>query len=117
AGLGVLGLTSDSRLDANVQGLAPGDYTVVIRKGERALGSLLDTDGDGISLEELGQGGVVLGAENQELVLNAVETALNGVLFVDLLNLGLGTVVRNLLEPLLDTTTALGAGEVVQVLS
>jgi len=117
AGLGVLGLTSDSTLVANVQGLAPGDYTVVVRKGESALGSLLDTDGDGISLEELGQGGVVLGAENQELVLNAVETALNGVLFVDLLNLGLGTVVRNLLEPLLDTTTALGAGEVVQVLS
>src|SRR5690606_38587867 len=99
------------------KGLAPGDYTIVVRKGESALGSLLDTDGDGLSLEELGQGGVVLGAENQELVLDAVESALNGVLFVELLDLGLGTVVRNILEPLLDTTTALGAGEIVQVVS
>jgi len=117
AGLGILGLTSDNTLVANVKGLAPGDYTIVVRKGESALGSLLDTDGEGLSLEELGQGGVVLGAENQELVLDAVESALNGVLFVELLDLGLGTVVRNILEPLLDTTTALGAGEIVQVVS
>src|SRR5690606_19973054 len=110
AGLGILGLTGDNTLVANITGLAPGDYTVVVRKGESALGSLLDADGDGVSLEDLGQGGVVLGAENQELVLDAVETALNGEILPGI-GLPLGTVVVNILEPILDTTTAIGAGQ------
>src|SRR5690606_6949884 len=108
--------TSDNTLVANVTGLAPGDYTIVVRKGESAIGELLDADGNGISLEELGEGGVVLGAENQGLVLDAVETALNGEILPGL-GLPLGTIVRNILEPLLDTTTALGAGELVDVLT
>src|SRR5690606_24088143 len=57
-GLGVLGLTNNNTLVANVAGLGPGDYTIVVRKGDSALGRLLDADGDGVSLEELGQGGV-----------------------------------------------------------
>ncbi|WP_167375551.1 BapA/Bap/LapF family large adhesin [Brucella cytisi] len=116
AGVGLLGLTGDNTLVANITGLEPGDYTVVVRKGESALGSLLDADGDGVSLEELGQGGVVLGAENQALVLDAVETALNGEILPGI-GLPLGTVVVNILEPILDTTTAIGAGQLVEVLS
>ncbi|MGV2494680.1 BapA/Bap/LapF family large adhesin [Pelagerythrobacter aerophilus] len=116
AGLGVLGVTSDNTLVANVTGLEPGDYTIVVRKGESTAGSLLDTDGNGLSLEELGEGGVVLGTENQALVLDSVETALNGEILPGI-GLPLGTVVRNLLEPVLDTTTSLGAGELVEVLA
>src|SRR5690606_3936184 len=107
-GLGVLGLTNNNTLVANVTGLAPGDYTIVVRKGDSALGRLLDADGDGVSLEELGQGGAVLGAENQELILDAIEDALGPVL---------GGTVRGILELVLDTTTALGAGQLVEVLS
>ncbi|MCF7672212.1 cadherin-like domain-containing protein, partial [Bacillus subtilis] len=115
-GTGILGLTGDNTLVANITGLAPGEYKVVVRKGESALGTLLDADGNGVSLQELGQGGVVLGQENQALVLAAIENALNGALLPGL-NLPLGTVVKNILLPVLDTTTALGAGDLVEVLS
>ena len=90
AGLRVLGATGDNSLVATIPGLAPGDYTIVVRKGESALGTLLDADGNGVSLSELGQGGVVLGADNQALVLNAVETTLNGELLPGI-GLPLGT--------------------------
>ncbi|MCM0752498.1 hypothetical protein DEA98_18860 [Brucella pseudogrignonensis] len=108
AGITILGLTSDNTLTANFTGLAPGNYTVVVRKGESALGTLLDADGNGVSLEELGQGGVVLGEENQALVLDAVEDALGPVL---------GVAVRGVLEVTLGTVDALGAGQLVEVLS
>lgn len=97
AGLEILGLTSDNSLVAIVEGLPPGEYTVVVRNDESALAELLDTDGGGISLEELGDAGVVLGPDNQDIVLDAVEEAL-GVL---------GGPARTLLEPLLGTTGAL----------
>uniref|UniRef100_UPI0024E0FD14 beta strand repeat-containing protein n=1 Tax=Comamonas halotolerans TaxID=3041496 RepID=UPI0024E0FD14 len=112
-GLDILGVTGDGTVTASVTGLAPGDYTIVVRKGESALGTLLDADGNGVSLEELGEGGVVLGAENQALVLTAVETALNGPSSPS----GLGTVVRGLLEGVLGLTTEIGAGELVDVLT
>ncbi len=113
AGLEVLGLTSDNTLVATAAGLEPGNYTIVVRKGDSALGTLLDSNGDGISLQELGEGGVVLGPDNQGLVLNAVEDALND----GILNLQLGTIVKNILEPVLDLTTTLGVGELVGILS
>ncbi|SHI98862.1 VCBS repeat-containing protein [Aureimonas altamirensis DSM 21988] len=116
AGLRVLGATGDNSLVATIPGLAPGDYTIVVRKGESALGTLLDADGNGVSLSELGQGGVVLGADNQALVLNAVETTLNGELLPGI-GLPLGTVVRNILEPILGVTTDIGAGDLVGIVS
>ncbi len=111
AGVRILGLTGDNSLTANFTGLAPGDYTVVVRKGNSALGTLLDANNDGISLQELGQGGVVLGPENQALLLDAVETSLNGQV------LSLGTTVRGILEIALDTTTTIGAGDLVAIIS
>jgi len=113
AGIHFLGATGDNTLVADVSGLEPGDYTVVVRKGESALGTLLDTDGDGVSLSELGQGGVVLGAENQDLILDAVEDTLNDD--ADVLNLG--TIVRGILEPVLNVTTEIGAGQLVEIVS
>lgn len=116
AGLRVLGAIGDNSLVATIPGLAPGDYTIVVRKGESALGTLLDADGNGVSLSELGQGGVVLGANNQALVLNAVETTLNGGLLPGI-GLPLGTVVRNILEPILGVSTNIGAGDLVGIVS
>ncbi|MGU3401569.1 BapA/Bap/LapF family large adhesin [Brucellaceae bacterium D45D] len=111
AGVRILGLTGDNTLVTNFTGLAPGDYTVVVRKAISALGTLLDANNDGISLQELGQGGVVLGAENQALVLDAVESSLNGEV------LSLGTTVRGILEIALNTTTTIGAGDLVAIIS
>jgi len=108
AGIKIFGLTGDNTLVANFNGLAPGNYTVVVRKGDSALGTLLDADGDGVSLEELGQGGVVLGSENQVLVLDAVENALGPVL---------GGTVRGVLELVLGTVDSIGAGQLVEVLT
>ncbi len=108
AGIKIFGLTGDNTLVANFNGLAPGNYTVVVRKGDSALGTLLDADGDGVSLQELGQGGVVLGSENQALVLDAVENALGPVL---------GGTVRGVLELVLGTVDSIGAGQLVEVLT
>ncbi|MFC3215609.1 beta strand repeat-containing protein [Novosphingobium panipatense] len=107
AGLEVLGLTGDNTLVAIVEGLPPGDYRVVVRNDEGALEQLLDPDGNGVSLEELGAAGVVLGPENEELVLDAVAGALGP----------LGGVARGLLEPVLDSTTGAGVGGLVGVLT
>ncbi|NPT32843.1 BapA/Bap/LapF family large adhesin [Vreelandella venusta] len=113
AGLGILGLTDDGALTTTVTGLEPGQYQVIVRSDESALNQLV---GD-LTLSELGDSGVVLGEENQEVVLGAVEDALNGTVPVlDLLGLGLGTVVVGILEPVLDTTTELGAGELVDTI-
>ncbi|NKC51781.1 hypothetical protein HED63_21535 [Ochrobactrum cytisi] len=68
AGVGLLGLTGDNTRLQISPGLSPEIIPSSYARGESALGSLLDADGDGVSLEELGQGGVVLGAENRALV-------------------------------------------------
>src|SRR5690606_37211341 len=112
AGRDILGLTSDNTLVANLTGLEPGDYSVVVRKGDSALGTLLDTDGEGVSLEGLGENGIVLGSENQALVLEAVENALNPAGE----DTGLGTVVVGILNPVLDLVNAVG-GDVVQAIT
>ncbi|WP_232493049.1 beta strand repeat-containing protein [Novosphingobium kaempferiae] len=109
AGLEVLGLTGDNRLVAIVEGLPPGEYRVVVRNDESTLEQLLDTDGGGVSLTELGQAGVVLGPQNQTLVLDAVEQALGGGV--------LGATARGLLATTLGLTTNLGVGGLVGILT
>src|SRR5690606_26516076 len=70
-GLDILGLSGDDTLTATLGGPAPGNYTVVVRNEESALTDLRDTDGGGVSLQELGAAGVVLGPENQDVLLDA----------------------------------------------
>ncbi|MGP9677632.1 beta strand repeat-containing protein, partial [Halomonas sp. AOP27-A1-41] len=106
-GLEILGLTGDDELVANISGLAAGSYTVVVRNDQSTLEGLLD----GLTLEELGEAGVVLGPENQAIVLDDVENALNGQSAL------LGTTVRGILEPILNTSTTIGAGELVGILT
>jgi len=119
AGVNLIGVTGDDTLVVKFSGLPAGDYTVVVRNDESALGTLFDQDSDGsITLTELGDGGVVLGEENQEVVLTAVEDALNGTEASILNGLGLGTVLRNLiLEPALSTADTIGAGDLVSTIT
>ena len=94
-GLNVLGVTGDNTLTATVRGLQPGTYRVVVRNDESTLTDLLDSDNSGgVSLQELGNSGVILGPENQTLVLNTVSNALGPVL---------GPTVTTLLSPVLTT--------------
>ncbi|WP_369530573.1 BapA/Bap/LapF family large adhesin, partial [Alteromonas stellipolaris] len=118
-GINLIGLTGDDTLVAKFSGLPAGDYTVVVRNDESALEILFDQNSDGsITLTELGDGGVVLGEENQEVVLTAVEDALNGTNASVLNGLGLGTAVRNLvLEPALSTADTIGAGDLVSTIT
>ncbi|WP_334036445.1 BapA/Bap/LapF family large adhesin [Alteromonas macleodii] len=115
AGVNLLGLTGDNTLVAKFSGLPAGDYTVVVRNDESALETLFDQNSDGsITLTELGSGGVALGEENQDVVLTAVEDALNGTNASVLNSLGLGTIVRALiLEPALSTADSIGAADLV----
>ena len=115
-GLDVLGVVGDDALVAIVSGLPPGDYRVVVRNDQSLLGGLLDTDVGGVSLQELGDSGVVLGAENQEIVLDTVEDLLNDPLLG--LSLNLGTLVaRPALELLLDGLVNPTLGDLVGVLT
>ena len=118
-GINLIGVTGDDTLVAKFSGLPAGDYTVVVRNDESVLETLFDQNSDGsITLTELGDGGVVLGEENQEVVLTAVEDALNGTNASILNGLGLGTVVRNLvLEPALSTADTIGAGDLVSTIT
>jgi len=115
AGVNLIGLTGNDTLVTKFSGLPAGDYTVVVRNDESALESLFDQNSDSsITLTELGSGGVALGEENQDVVLTAVEDALNGTNASVLNGLGLGTVVRTLiLEPALSTADSIGAADLV----
>ncbi|VEL96022.1 Ig-like protein group 3 [Alteromonas sp. 76-1] len=119
AGVNLIGLTGDDTLVAKFSGLPAGNYTVVVRNDESALETLFDQNSDGsITLTELGDGGVVLGEDNQDDVLTAVEDALNGTNASVLNGLGLGTIVRNLiLEPALSTADTIGAGDLVSTIT
>nr|WP_165382234.1 VCBS domain-containing protein [Acinetobacter pittii] len=103
-GLGVLGVVDDGKTIAvHLTGVPEGQYRVVVQNDSSAIGDLLDD----LTLAQLGDQGILLGADNQDAVLDAVETALNGQV------LTLGTLVRNVLEPLLNIANA--AGETLSV--
>ena len=112
-GLEIFNVSGDETISFSLAGLAAGTYSVVVRNDENLLEDLLDNDNSNdIDLDELGTAGVVLGPENQDVVLNTVETTLNG----GILGIPLGTVgtqVRGILETVLDTTTVIGAGDLV----
>ncbi len=123
-GIELLGLTGNDTLTATVSGLEPDNYTIVVRNDESALGALVN----GLTLAELGEAGVVLGPDNQEVVFTTINNALgpvlggtvNGLLNIALTaagdeGLGLDAVVDILednvlglgvLDPLLDDITA-----------
>uniref|UniRef100_UPI003325B6C0 Ig-like domain-containing protein n=1 Tax=Psychrobacter sp. TB55-MNA-CIBAN-0194 TaxID=3140445 RepID=UPI003325B6C0 len=105
-GLELLGLTGNDTLTAVVSGLEPGDYTVVVRKSESALTTLVQD----VELAELGDSGIILGPDNQEAVLNTVETSLN----TD--SPGLGTTVKGILSAALLVTNELGVDALVTLL-
>ncbi|MBH0065275.1 beta strand repeat-containing protein, partial [Psychrobacter sp. SZ93C1] len=107
-GLELLGLTGNDTLTAVVSGLEPGDYTVVVRKSESALATLVQD----VELAELGDSGIVLGPDNQEAVLNAVEASLN----TDYPILQLGTTVKGILTVALGETNELGVDDLIDVL-
>ncbi|WP_201500660.1 beta strand repeat-containing protein, partial [Psychrobacter arcticus] len=107
-GLELLGLTGNDTLTATVSGLEPDKYTIVVRNDRSVLETLVND----LTLSELGDAGVVLGSDNQNTVLSAVETALN----FDFPILQLGTTVRGILEVALQETGELGIGELVGVL-
>ena len=123
-GIELLGLTGNDTLTATVSGLEPDNYTIVVRNDESALAALVN----GLTLAELGEAGVVLGPDNQEVVFTTIDNALgsvlggtvNGLLNIALTaagdeGLGLDAVVDilednvlglGLLDPLLDDITA-----------
>ncbi|WP_321793898.1 VCBS domain-containing protein, partial [Burkholderia pyrrocinia] len=110
ANLGVLGIAQDGTLTAEVGNLPAGTYTVQVVSSASSLTALLDpagaaTSGNGaILLQELGADGVVLGPDNEALVLNTVVNALNGSILGIPLNLG--STVQPLLQAVFDQVNA-----------
>ena len=111
-GLEFLGLTGNDTLTATVSGLEPGEYRIVVRNDESALEDLVNE----LTLADLGEAGVVLGPDNQDAVLDAVESALNDSILGPLGSV-LGTTVRGVLEGVLDLTTDIGVGELVNIIT
>ncbi|UUS64497.1 Ig-like domain-containing protein [Acinetobacter sp. YH12068_T] len=110
AGLDILGITGDNTLTANVTGLPAGTYHVVVSNDASALTNLLDTDGGGVSLQELGDAGVLLGADNQQVILDAVSNALGGGAIATL-------VTDIILPPVLALVNGLPVDELVGALN
>lgn len=110
AGLGILGITGDDTLTTTIPDLPAGTYRVVVSNDASALTNLLDTDGGGISLQELGDAGVLLGAGNQEIILEAVNNALGGGAIA-------GLVTNIVLPPVLQLVNGLPADELVGALN
>ncbi|RSC21720.1 Ig-like domain-containing protein [Acinetobacter sp. FDAARGOS_515] len=104
AGLPILGLTGDNTLTATIDGLLPGSYSVVVRNDSSTLTNLLDADGGGVSLQDLGDAGVIIGANNQTVILTALSNALGSTL---------GPLAVNLLTPVLATLNGLGVDQLV----
>ena len=110
AGLGILGITGDDTLTTTIPDLPAGTYRVVVSNDASALTNLLNTDGGGISLQELGDAGVLLGAGNQEIILEAVNNALGGGAIA-------GLVTNIVLPPVLQLVNGLPADELVGALN
>ena len=101
ATLPILGVTGSDTLTTTVTGLEPGEYTVVVRNDQSAVSGLLT----GLSLQQLGDNGVILGQDNQDLVLDAVDTAL--------VSNPLSGAVRDILELTLKGLNGLGVDKLV----
>ncbi|TID59154.1 beta strand repeat-containing protein, partial [Acinetobacter junii] len=104
---GTLGLSGTNTLTADFLGLPAGTYSVVVHNDQNQLSRLLDSDGSGgVSLQELGDNGILLGAENQTLIVNTVVDALNNpILGIDL---NLGSTVEPLLNTVLNLINTTG---------
>ncbi|WP_236765718.1 Ig-like domain-containing protein [Acinetobacter junii] len=104
---GTLGLSGTNTLTADFLGLPAGTYSVVVHNDQNQLSRLLDSDGSGgVSLQELGDNGILLGAENQTLIVNTVVNALNNpILGIDL---NLGSTVEPLLNTVLNLINTTG---------
>ena len=113
-GLELLGLTGNDTITATVSNLKPDNYTVVVRNDRSALEALVND----LTLTKLGDAGVVLGPDNQAVVLDAVENALNAQFppVALLPSVNLGSVVRGILESALNVTDVLGVGDIVNAL-
>src|SRR5690606_15925567 len=68
AGLPLLGVVGNDGLTATIEGLAPGTYSVIVRNDQGTVDQLID----GLTLADLGENGVVLGQDNQDLILDTV---------------------------------------------
>ncbi|WP_298146576.1 Ig-like domain-containing protein, partial [uncultured Acinetobacter sp.] len=99
-GIPLLGLTDGGALGTTVTGLEAGDYRVLVVNDESAISQLVGS----LTLADLAQDGVVLGHDNQQLVLDAVGSALGS----------LGPVVVGLLTPLLGAVNGLGIDQILQ---
>ncbi|ANF82382.1 hypothetical protein A3K93_09370 [Acinetobacter sp. NCu2D-2] len=108
AGLQVLGLIGDDGLTVTVEGLPAGAYTVVVSNDESTLGSLVN----GLTLADLGENGVVLGQDNQDLILDTVINTLTDQFNILPILL---TPVRSALEVALDLVDGLGVGVLVNI--
>ncbi|MEZ2775029.1 Ig-like domain-containing protein, partial [Acinetobacter pseudolwoffii] len=102
-GIPLLGLTDDGGLSTTVSALESGDYYVLVVNDESTLSQIV---GD-LTLADLGQDGVILGADNQQLVLDTVTGALGSPL---------DAIVSPLLSPVLSLLNGLGVDQIVQPL-
>jgi VCBS repeat-containing protein len=100
-GIPLLGLAGGGGLGTTVSGLEAGTYYVVVVNDESAVARLV---GD-LTLADLGEDGVVLGAENQEVILNAVNSALGSLL---------GPAAVALLRPVLTLLNGVGIDQIVE---
>ncbi|WP_131394498.1 beta strand repeat-containing protein, partial [Comamonas thiooxydans] len=115
AGTNLLGVSGDNNITGTVTGLVPGAYRIIVHNDSSTLSTLLDSNGGGVSLQELGSSGVLLGADNQALVLGAVNSALIG----PPLSLGqpVADLVTALLTPVLATVNGLPVTDLVSTLT
>src|SRR5690606_18453215 len=90
-------------LSTTVSVLESGDYYVLVVNDESALSQIV---GD-LTLADLGQDGVILGVDNQQLVLDTVTGALGSPL---------DAIVSPLLSPVLSLLNGLGVDQIVQPL-
>jgi Ca2+-binding RTX toxin-like protein len=102
-GVSILGLTDSGGLSTTVSALESGNYYVLVVNDESALSQIAGE----LTLADLGQDGVILGADNQQLVLDTVAGALGSPL---------DAVVSPLLSPVLSLLNGLGVDQIVQPL-
>jgi len=103
-GIPILGLTDNGGLSTTVSALESGDYYVLVVNDESAVSQLVGE----LTLADLGKGGVVLGPDNQQIILDAVGSALGDGL--------LAGTVTGLLSPVLTLLNGAGVDQLVEPL-